>query len=156
MVGADLFEWKKTIYLLTVDYYSRFIEVVKLSALTSSDIIRHLKTIFARYGISEELRSDNSPQFSANEFAHFAKEYDFRHTTSSPKYPQANGEPERAVQTVKMIYTKSEDPFLGLLAYRSTPLENGYSPAELLMGRKLRSNVPTILDQLTPQLPSTA
>ena len=56
--------------------------------------------------------------------------------------PQANGEAERAVETIKAIFHKTNDTYLGLLAYRSTPLENGYSPAELLMGRKIRSTVP--------------
>ena len=32
-----------------------------------------LKAIFARRGISKQLRSDNGPQFNAAEFAQFAK-----------------------------------------------------------------------------------
>ena len=40
-----------------------------------------------------------------------------------------------------------------LLAYRSTPLSNGYSPAELLMGRRLRNTVPMFQSQLTPDWP---
>ena len=30
------------------------------------------------------------------------------------------------------------------MAYRSTPLENGYSPSELLFGRKIRTTVPVL------------
>ena len=33
-VGTDLFEWKKVTYLLIIDYYSRFIEMAKLTKLT--------------------------------------------------------------------------------------------------------------------------
>ena len=44
---------------------------------------------------------------------------------------------ELYVYTIKDLLNKSDDPYLAILAYRSTPLENGYSPAELLMGRKL-------------------
>ncbi|XP_075738735.1 uncharacterized protein LOC142784003 [Rhipicephalus microplus] len=35
-----------------------------------------------------------------------------------------------------------DDFWLGLLAYRSTPLEDGRSPGELLQGRRLRANLP--------------
>ena len=46
-----------------------------------------------------------------------------------------------------------DDPPLALLAYRSTPLKNGYSPAELLMCRKLRTTVPVVPEQLQPKMP---
>ena len=136
-----MFEWKKTEYLLVVDYYSRFIEVSKLTSTTAS-VITHLKSIFARHGIPQVVVSDNGPQYSAAAFSEFSKEYAFEHCTSSPKFPQANGEAERAVKTVKQLLEKNSDPYLAMLAYRSTPLENGYSPVEQLMGRKLRTTLP--------------
>jgi hypothetical protein len=61
---------------------------------------------------------------------------------------------ERAVKTVKNILKKEQDPTKALLAYRSTPLASGYSPAELLMGRKIKSTIPITLPHLTPQLPN--
>ena len=100
--------------------------------------------------------SDNGPQYSASQFSKFAKEYGFTHTTSSPKYPQANGAAERAVKTVKELLDKNADPYLALLDYRSTPLENGYSPAQLLMGRNLRTSIPILPRQLTPKLPNSS
>ena len=87
-VGTDLFEWKKTDYLLVVDYYSRFIEIAKLTLTTAMGVISHLKSIFARHGIPEVVVLDNGPQYSSAVFEEFSKEYEFDHVTSSPKYPQ--------------------------------------------------------------------
>ena len=84
----------------------------------------------------------------------FATAYGFTHITSNPKYQQANGEADRAVKTIKeVLKKKSDDPYTTLLAYRSTPMWNGYSPAELLMGRKLLTAIPMIPSSLKPKWP---
>ncbi|XP_061159755.1 uncharacterized protein K02A2.6-like [Syngnathus typhle] len=100
------------------------------------------------------LMSDNGPQFSSQQFKDFAAAYGFRHVTSSPRFAQSNGEAERHVQTVKGLLKKAKDPYLALLAYRATPLANGYSPAQLLMGRRLRTPVPQLPSLLVPSLPN--
>ena len=142
-VAGDLFELQGTTYLLVIDYYSKYIEVLSLDQTSAAGVIRKMKAIFARHGIPLTVMTDNAQQFKAKCFQEFAQEYGFTHVTSSPTYPQSNGEAERAVRTMKDMWKKSSDPFLALLAYRSTPLECGSSPAELLMGRQLRSRVPT-------------
>jgi len=153
-VASDLFVWKNSHYLLVIDYFSRFIEIAKLSTETTGSVIKHMSSIFARHGIPQELVSDNGPQYSSREFANFAKEYGFEHTTSSPQYPQANGEAERAVRTVKVLLSNSGDLYLALLTYRATPIANtGYSPAELLMNRKLRTTLPMSPKDLKPRFP---
>ena len=141
-VGTDLFEWLGEHYLLVVDYYSRWIEVSHLKTMTSNAVIHSLKTIFARFGIPELVYSDNGTQYTSSEFARFSQFYGFKHVTSSPHHPSGNGEAERAVQTIKNLLKKEQDPFLALLSYRSTPLSQGQSPSELLMKRKLRTRVP--------------
>ena len=152
-VGADLFELKGESFLIVIDYFSRYVELAKLSRTTSPDVIVHLKSMFARHGIPELLLSDNGPQFSSSVFAKFAEGYSFTHITSSPRYPQSNGEVERAVQTIKSLLKKSKDPYQSLMAYRATPLESGLSPAELLMGRKIRTRIPTLPSMLMPTWP---
>ena len=149
-VATDLF---KSTYLLIVDYFSKYIEISKLDNETSHEVVLRLKSVFARHGIPQEVFSDNGPQYSSMEFSDFAKEYKFVHTTSSPKFPQSNGEAERAVRTIKTLLQKADDPYAALLAYRSTPVRCGYSPAELLMNRQLRSTVPIAPTQLQPMVP---
>jgi hypothetical protein len=111
-----------------------------------------MKSVFSRHGIPDVVYSDNGPQYDSDEFRSFAKEYGFQHITSSPGYPQSNGIAENPVGTVKNLLKKAEDPYLALLNYRNTPLKNGYSPAELLMGRRLKTNVPVHPKTLKPKL----
>ena len=82
-----------------------------------------------------------------------ADDYGFKHEPSSPKSPQSNGEFERAIKTGKSLLQKSTDWYLALMAYRSTPLENGYSPSELLFNRKIRTTVPVLPSNLLPCWP---
>lgn len=152
-IAADLFHFKGFTFLAIQDFYSKFPEVVKLNKTTSESIITEFKKVFARYGIPSVVRSDNGPQFNNSSFKQFATNYNFKHVTSSPTYPQSNGMAERAVQLIKKILAKSEDPYLGLLAYRNTPLTSGASPAQLLMGRRLRDNLPTSNEYLKPNQP---
>ena len=153
-VATDLFELQGVHYLLLVDYFSRYPEIIKLRSTTSTAVIESMKGVFARHGIPELIRSDNGPQYSASEFASFALEYGFQHTTSSPYYPQSNGQAERMVQTAKRLLTGTRDPFTALLAYRATPLPWCHlSPAELLMGRRIRTTVPQTTKHLTPTWP---
>lgn len=61
---------------------------------------------------------------------------------------------ESSVKTVKGLMKKAEDRDdfqKSLLIYRSTPLQNGLSPAQMLMGCRIRSNLPISEDFLTPK-----
>ena len=150
-VGSDLFELNGSNYLLVVDYLSAFVEIAKLNNTSSASILNNLKSIFARQGIPEIVVTDNGPQYSSQTFTAFADAHGFTHRTNSPIYQQSNGVPERAVKTIKGIPKKSEDQYEPLLAYRTTPLSNGYSPAELLMAQKLRTTVPVVPSSLDTQ-----
>lgn len=153
-LAIDLFQLKGRDYVLMVDYYSRFPEVVSLSSTSASAVIAAIKSCFSRHGIPDVVRTDNGPQFASQEFANFALSYGFEHETSSPRYPQSNGAVERMVRTVKDLLYKSEDPYLALLTYRDTPGVAGVSPAMLLMGRRLQTRLPALPQRLAPVQPS--
>ncbi|KAK7107442.1 hypothetical protein V1264_015374 [Littorina saxatilis] len=154
-IGTDLFTWEKKDFMVTVDYYSRYFEVDELTTTTSATIIRKLSSHFARHGIPETLMSDNGPQFGSEEFQQFAVSWDFQHTTSSPGYPQSNGLAEKTVHTVKDIMTNAKasgtSALQAILEYCNTPVDNLASPAQLLMGRQLRSILPTTKQHLQPK-----
>lgn len=73
-------------------------------------------------------------------------QYRFKHVTSSPLYPQADGQAKKGVQIVMRLLKKAKDgktdPYRALLSYRAAPLECA-SPAELLMYRKLAHHTST-------------
>ena len=150
-IATDLFILRGVNYLIIVDYFSRFPKVIRLFSTTASAVIQALKSVFSRHGIPETVVSDNRTQYSSHQFREFAREYDFCHITSSPYYPQSNGLAERSVKTVKQLISKSKDLYLSLLSYRTTPFPwCGYSPAELSMGRQLRTTIPQVSEHLVP------
>ena len=87
---------------------------------------------FARHGIPDTVITDNGLQFTSTDYRDFAKQWEFKHTTSSPLHPRANGKVERTVQTIKGIHKKAtrfgEDPYLTLLNFRacSAPRQQCY------------------------------
>ncbi|ERL87118.1 hypothetical protein D910_04518, partial [Dendroctonus ponderosae] len=128
-VACDLFHLYGEQYLLVVDYYSKFFELVNLHRdLSSENIISVLKD-----GIPTIVMSDNGPEFSSIKFREFSVNWEFKHIKSSPRYPQSNGLVERYIQTVKNTLRKSmmdkKDPFLALLDLRNTPIDGKHSPA---------------------------
>lgn len=124
-----------------------------MTSTKSSTVVESMRSWFTRSRIPLLLISENATQFASENFKIFTDTWGFTHTTSSPLFPQSNGAAEREVQTAKQLLCKSSDPYLTLLAYRSTPLSNGLSTAELLHGRKQCMTIPTLPSPVTPVWP---
>lgn len=112
-----------------------------------------MRTIFAQFGCSEVVKSDNGSPFQGESFAEFASELGFKHHRITPRWPEANGEAERFMRTLKKSVLASRVSHLDwtnelysfLLAYRSTPHgSTGKSPFQLLFGRPMRNLLPTL------------
>ena len=92
---------------MTVDYFSGFFEIDRLYDIKASTVIRKLEAHMARYGIPDEVLSESGSLHTSGEFKAFAKEYGFKHVTTSPYHHQTNGKVESAVKEVKMTLKKS-------------------------------------------------
>ena len=68
-----------TMYLVVVDAYSKFPEVVKMTSTTSTATINVLRDIFSCYGLPEIMVSDNGPQFISSEFQQFCRNNGIMH-----------------------------------------------------------------------------
>ena len=148
-VGVDLCELYGRTYLITVDFYSSFVEVDVMTSTSSAEVIKKLKAHCARYGVFKEIVSDQGPQFTSALFKKWTKDWHIVHTMSSPYHHQANGRAEAAVKLVKNMLKKTfhsnGDQYEALLELRNTPRQDtGMSPAQLLFGRKTRALVPVL------------
>ena len=139
-------------FLVIIDLFSRFPEVHILKRTTSNAIIPYVRQAFARYGIPEEVLSDNGTQFVSTEFEQFLHSYGVRHRKSIPCWPQANGEVERFNRTmmkvVRAAHVEGRDRVEALdewlMAYRHTKHPaTGVSPAVALSSRCYCDGIPS-------------
>ena len=141
----------ETTFKIVTYYHSFWPEVFELNPANASSVVKATKEAFSRHGIPETVISGNGSQYSSKQYKQFAWEWQFSHKTSSPRYPQSNGLAESSVKVVKQLLKKckcsKQDIRKGLLILRNTPLACGKSPAELLMGRRLRENMPSINEE---------
>ena len=148
-ISADLFQAKQQHFLVVMNYYSCYLEIAYLPDISSATMIGKMKNMFTRWCVPEEIVFDNGTQFTSAAFQSFAEKYNFVCSFTSPHFPQANGQAESAVKIAKRIVEQQQDPFLGLMAYRSTPISaTDVSPAQLMMGRQMRTNLPVLLLQI--------
>ncbi|KAK3743868.1 hypothetical protein QZH41_016473 [Actinostola sp. cb2023] len=140
---------------IVVDAHSKWVEAEIMNSTTSSATISKLRSMFATHGLPEVLVSDNASNFVSSEMEEFLSQNGVVHITSAPYHPSTNGLAERTVQTIKEGLKKMSGETMEtklqrvLFNYRITPHSTTEkSPAEMLMGRKLRCR----LDLLHPNL----
>ena len=156
-IALDLFHLDGKEYLITIDYYSDYFEIDLLHSTTTAAVIAKLKPHFARWGIPDEIVTDNGPQFVSDEFSSFANSWEFRHITCSPYNSKSNGKAESGVKIAKKLMKKAKragnDIYQALLDWRNTPtLDMECSPAQRLMSRRTRSLLPMSESLLKPHV----
>lgn len=142
--------WHKRNILVATCFYSKWPEATACGEVTTSTIIKWLRYLFARFGLPEEIVSDNGPQFRSNEFAEFLNQNGIKHSKTVPYNPSANGMVERlnrtlkeSIQAIELSGEAWEDSLIMALGtYRTTPHSaTSKTPAELMFGRRVRTRL---------------
>ncbi|XP_060543487.1 zinc finger protein DPF3 isoform X1 [Pantherophis guttatus] len=144
--------------LIVVDAFSKWLEVIVMPTTTTEATIRALHRLFTTHGLPDVLVSDNGPQLTSKTIEDFLAELGIRHALIAPYRPAGNGQAEKMVRLTKYTLAKMGagdwqekiDKFL--FAQHITPhTTTKKSPAELLMGRRLRSPLDRLHPQYNPQ-----
>ena len=98
--------------------------------------------------------SDNEPEYIGKDYKLFAKQWDFKHDSSSPHYPKSNGQIQRTIQmikkTLKTTFKSNDDPYLAFLALGTSPgPKNNTPPVTLLYNRPIRTILPSMNTNIT-------
>ena len=105
-IHIDFFKKDKSTFLIVVDAYSKWLGVIPMTSTTSLRTIEVLCSLFARYGLPEEVVSDNGLQLVSEEFSQFMKQNGVKFTRVPPYHPASKGAAERSVQTTKAVLAK--------------------------------------------------
>ena len=144
-LSTDLFVFNGESYLIIADYMTKYPIVEKLGQSTTSQTIANITSKYlSLFGVPHSIISDNGPQFIGNPYKNLMEKLKITHVTSSPHHPQSHGFIERTIRTVKsMMRKETQNTDQALLILRTTPIGNNLpSPAELMFGRKISSNLP--------------
>ena len=138
-VGLDLFDFAGKKHLICVDKWSGFPVFKRLQSQTTKAITDILAGWFNILGWPSSVRTDGGPQF-CGPFRDWCNANSITQELASPYNPKANGLAESAVKNVKLVLSKcgetGQDPQRALYEWRNLPRSNGYSPAQLLFGRR--------------------
>jgi hypothetical protein len=134
----DFAEYKKKLYLIIVDSYSKWPEIFETSATSATNTTEILRELFASFGLPQLIVSDNGPPFHSEELVTFLRLNGIRSRFSSRSHPNSNGQAERYVRTFKEAMSADTEGSTRsrvsrfLFSYRRAPNSTtGYSPAEL-------------------------
>ncbi|XP_013922456.1 PREDICTED: uncharacterized protein LOC106549358 [Thamnophis sirtalis] len=98
---ADIRGSLSALFLVAVDAYSHWVELVLMRSTTAESTVQALRRLFATHGLPDIVVSDNGPQFSSAVFQGFLAAQVIRHVPVAPYHPASNGWAERAVRSAK-------------------------------------------------------
>ena len=145
--SADLFSYAGKDFLVWCDRFSGMVWCNKLTSTTTDKVTSTLMNWFIDFGYPKSIRTDGGPQFRGP-FDEWCKQNGIIHELSSPYHPQSNGHAEAGVKVAKRLVQKLDANMRHfhshLFAWRNTPRPDGFAPADLFFGRRLRSALPSV------------
>ncbi|PIK44525.1 Retrovirus-related Pol polyprotein from transposon [Apostichopus japonicus] len=157
--GAKTKQKAKLRRYATADYFSKWVEVAAIpnqEAVTIAKIL--IERFICRFGIPDEIHSDQGRQFESKVFQKTCELLRIRKTRTTPYHPQSDGMVERFNRTLETMLSmvvapnqKDWDTWLpyASLAYNTAVHEStGFSPAELMFGRAVRTPLDIILPEM--------
>ena len=85
-----------------MDARSKWLEVIPVSSMSLQETIAHLRSLFATFGLPDQIVSDNGASFTSAKFRDFLAKNGVKHVFSAPFHPATNGQAGRSVQSVKL------------------------------------------------------
>ena len=85
--------------LMWVNGHTKYAGVHLVHNPDSKSTIKVQRSLFAHFGLPDQIVTDNGTPFVSDEFSEFLRDNGIRHLRSSPHHPQNNGEAERFVGT---------------------------------------------------------
>jgi len=87
--------------VVVFDLHLKWPDVMMCGTITTAKIIEFLSSLFSRFGLVEEVISDNGRQFVSAEFDQFLSNLGIKHRYTALYNPQANGAIERFNRVLK-------------------------------------------------------
>lgn len=146
-LSVDFKELDGKYLLVIIDDYSRYPIVEIVHSTAARVVLPKLDKAFSQFGVPKILKSDNGPPFNGHEFTKFSKLFGFKHRKVTPLWPEANGEAERFMRTLKKFLHASscwkKDLNAFLMNYRATPhCTTNVSPFSAMFGRSMKTKLP--------------
>jgi len=135
--------------LIVIDSHSKRIDAVPTKHITSSFVVKVMRTLFCRYGL-EDVVSDKGNQFTSAEFKEFLCQNKVKHILIAPGDPSTNGQAENIVKTAKKCILarlkQDKETNLDLIVnrffvdYRTAPhCVTNETPAQIFLGRNSKT-----------------
>ena len=140
-------------WLIIIDAYSRWLEVIPVPSANSDYVIKCLRKLFATFGVCKQAVTDNGSPFTSSTLKKFLEANRVHHIAVTPYHSRSNGMAERPIQTFKKHFLRAAETYLEesqrlalfLFAYRRRiHIATGKSPFELMFGHPMRSVLNTL------------